>query len=213
MDDHGLVYFTGGHESYFISLYLLAIIVASILFSRRDLSHRRVQFCASRGNGRAGFLRQAAADSCSPCPAPARCKPGSSAISLPLWPWPIFRVFWRKHFAARELSSNKRAASCKILRAFNEDIIHSMRGGLLTTDSKDDILLLNRPERKSPASVLRMCEERFNPKLWPGFWSPGESECRSQSHSAQEIDFTDRGRASNDFWGFRFRRCEPATRR
>src|SRR5271165_1899559 len=31
----GLVYVTGGHESYFISLYLLAIIVASILFSRR----------------------------------------------------------------------------------------------------------------------------------------------------------------------------------
>ena len=34
----GLVYVTGGHESYFISLYLLAIIVASILFSRRALS-------------------------------------------------------------------------------------------------------------------------------------------------------------------------------
>ncbi len=31
----GLVYVTGGQESYFISLYLLAIIVASILFSRR----------------------------------------------------------------------------------------------------------------------------------------------------------------------------------
>ena len=31
----GLVYVTGGHESYFISLYLLLIIVASILFSRR----------------------------------------------------------------------------------------------------------------------------------------------------------------------------------
>src|SRR5713226_3690715 len=31
----GLVYVTGGHESYFISLYLLAIIVASILFSTR----------------------------------------------------------------------------------------------------------------------------------------------------------------------------------
>ncbi len=31
----GLVYVTGGNESYFISLYLLAIIVASILFSRR----------------------------------------------------------------------------------------------------------------------------------------------------------------------------------
>ena len=31
----GLVYVTGAHESYFISLYLLAIIVASILFSRR----------------------------------------------------------------------------------------------------------------------------------------------------------------------------------
>src|SRR5579872_2546039 len=31
----GLVYVTGGHESYFISLYLLLIIVASILFSQR----------------------------------------------------------------------------------------------------------------------------------------------------------------------------------
>src|SRR5438309_7623713 len=31
----GLVYVTGGHESYFISFYLLLIIVASILFSRR----------------------------------------------------------------------------------------------------------------------------------------------------------------------------------
>src|ERR1700683_2066476 len=30
----GLVYFTGGHESYFISLYLLAFILAMILFSR-----------------------------------------------------------------------------------------------------------------------------------------------------------------------------------
>src|SRR5579864_2567526 len=32
----GLVYVTGEHESYFISLYLLAIIVSSILFSRRS---------------------------------------------------------------------------------------------------------------------------------------------------------------------------------
>ena len=31
----GLVYVTGGHESYFISLYLLAIIVAAILFNPR----------------------------------------------------------------------------------------------------------------------------------------------------------------------------------
>src|ERR1700675_3774118 len=32
----GLILLTGGHESYFIPLYLLAIIMASILFSRRS---------------------------------------------------------------------------------------------------------------------------------------------------------------------------------
>ena len=33
----GIVYATGGHESYFISLYLLAILMASVLFSRRGV--------------------------------------------------------------------------------------------------------------------------------------------------------------------------------
>ena len=46
----GLVLLTGGHESYFIPLYLLAIIMASILFSRRmHVSGRRAELHSARG--------------------------------------------------------------------------------------------------------------------------------------------------------------------
>ena len=57
----------------------------------------------------------------------------------------------RRHSAELEVKRGE----LQDLQAFNEDIIHSMRGGLLTTDLDGRILLLNRTGEEITGSQFR----------------------------------------------------------
>ena len=140
------MYATGVQESYFISLYLLVIIVASILFSRRvDVSHRGDEPAAAGGDGRAGVYRQN-------CRARMWASPRRKACSI----WIPEQFVWISggrlslqladavHCAAKARSWTNKREELQDLQAFNEDIIHSMRGGCMTTDLEGRMLLLNR---------------------------------------------------------------------
>ena len=140
----GVVFATGGHESFFITLYLLVILVASILFTRAGaFVVAGVSFVLLGALVELTYFD----------------KLPRTAVSMPSGPsllsWLGNNLFY--FFAVAYLSSllmqtlRHRGAELQAqreelldLRAFNEDIIESMRGGLLTTDETGRILLLNR---------------------------------------------------------------------
>jgi len=140
----GLIYLTGGQESYFIPLYLLAIIIASILFSRRatflvaGLSF--ILLGASVELVYYGVLPRTAADM-------------PNATALQTWILSNICAFLAVAYLSSLLTQSLRRQTVELeikrgelqdLQAFNEDIIHSMRGGLITTDLDGRLTLLNR---------------------------------------------------------------------
>ena len=140
----GLVYVTGGHESYFISLYLLLIIVASILFTRR------ATFLVA-GFGfilLGGMVELVFYDV---LPRTASTMPGGKTLQT--WILSNMFAFFAVGYLSSLLTASLRRQSAELeikrgelqdLQAFNEDIIHSMRGGLITTDLEGRLRLLNR---------------------------------------------------------------------
>src|SRR6202035_2979210 len=139
-----LVYVTGLQDSYFISLYLLVIIVASILFSRR-VAFAVATLCLLFLGG----LTMLAYAGKIPRP----CAPPATADSLRFWFISNLFGFLAIAYLASLLAQSLRRKGLELeekreelldLQEFTEDIIHSMRGGLITTDIEGRIILLNR---------------------------------------------------------------------
>ncbi len=140
----GVVFATGGHESYFITLYILVILVASILFTRLGAFLVAVVSFALLG----GLVELTYYDK---LPRTATGMP--SGPSLLSWLGSHLFYFLAVAYLSSLLMQTLRHRGAELraqreelldLRAFNEDIIESMRGGLLTTDEQGRILLLNR---------------------------------------------------------------------
>src|SRR6202050_2374092 len=185
----GLVYFTGSHESYFISLYLLAIIVASILFSRKGtFLTAGFSFVLLGGMVELVFYGK--------LPQTALSMPSASALQT--WVFSNLFAFMAVAYLSSLLAQTLRKKGAELeqksgelqdLRAFNEDIIHSMRGGLLTTDAQGHILLLNRTGEEITGSRFVDVRGKQIQSLWPGFWSPGNPHVDPNRIPRHEIDF------------------------
>ena len=166
----GLVYVTGGHESYFISLYLLAVIVASILFSRRA-TFLVAGFSFVLLGGLVEMVYYGI------LPRTASSMP--SVKSLQTWMLSNLLAFLAVAYLSSLLTQSLRRQSAELevkrgelqdLQAFNEDIIHSMRGGLITTDLDWHVMLLNRTAEE--ITGLRFDQVRGRPlnDLIPAIW-------------------------------------------
>ncbi len=108
----GVVYSSGAQDSYFISLYLLAILMGSILFSRRGaFLVAGASFVAARMRRRADLLRHDSADGAIRCRVRAHSNRGWEAISSRSSRWPIWGACWRRRFARRASSSRRKAKS------------------------------------------------------------------------------------------------------
>ncbi len=171
----GLVYATGSQESYFISLYLLAIIVASILFSRKGTF-----LAAGFGFVLLGLLIELAYYEKIPRTAVAV----PSAKSLQTWILSNLFGFGTVAYLSSLLAQTLRRKGAELeekseelqdLQAFNENIIHSMRGGLLTTDLEGRILLLNRTGEEITGYKFETVRGRLLPDYFPEFWLPGQA--------------------------------------
>ncbi len=139
----GFVYLTGSADSYFVLLYPLEIIVASILLSRvGSFLVAALSFICFAGVVNAGFFKLI---------------PTLYPLSLGVWPLQLqltinlfaFMAVW---YLSSQLAESLRRAGVALeyklgeleeLQAFNENIVQSMRGGLLTTNLGGRILLLN----------------------------------------------------------------------
>jgi two-component system sensor histidine kinase PilS (NtrC family) len=75
------------------------------------------------------------------------------------------------------------------LQDFTEDIIHSMRGGLITTDLGGRILLLNRTGEEILGHHFADLRGKKLQELNEDFWLPGQYENSQSLSLRKEIDF------------------------
>jgi two-component system, NtrC family, sensor histidine kinase PilS len=184
-----LVYVSGGHESYFISLYLLAIIVASILFSPKGaFLIAGLSFVLLGTLVELTYFEK--------IPRTALAMPNGRGLQL----WILSNLFgflavaYLSGLLAQSLRRKgaeleEKSEELQDLQAFNEDIIHSMRGGLLTTDLDGRILLLNRTGQEITGYRFEAVRGKLLPQLFPEFWLPGQLDEQGRAVPRREVDF------------------------
>jgi two-component system, NtrC family, sensor histidine kinase PilS len=184
-----LVYATGLQESYFISLYLLVIIVASILFSRR-IAFATASLCLVFLGGMtalayAGKIPRTFASPASP-------------ESLRTWFLSNLLGFFAVAYLASLLAQSLHRKGVELaakseqlldLQDFTEDIIHSMRGGLLTTDMEGRIVLLNRTGEEILGHRFASLRGQKLREINESFWLPVEQGSSDRLALRKEIEF------------------------
>jgi two-component system, NtrC family, sensor histidine kinase PilS len=184
-----LIYLTGTQDSYFIWLYPVAIIVASIIFSRKaTFIVAGFSFILVGGLAELIFYNVL----------PRMQVAVPSSRQLQTWIFSNLFYFMAVAYLSSLLAQSLRRHSAELelkrgelqdLQAFNEDIIHSMRGGLLTTDMDGRILLLNRTGEEITGSQFRAVKGSSLPDVWPSFWLPGDITEDGKLPQRREVDF------------------------
>ncbi len=184
-----LVYTTGLQESYFISLYLLVIIVASILFSRR-VAFITAGVCLLILGGMTALAYAGRI--------PRTFLIVPTPEGLRVWFLSNLFGFLAVAYLASLLAQSLRRKGIELeekreelleLQDFTEDIIHSMRGGLLTTDLEGRILLLNRTGEEILGHRFADLRGKMLPELEGNFWLPGLKGPTERPVVRKEIDF------------------------
>jgi two-component system, NtrC family, sensor histidine kinase PilS len=184
-----LVYLTGSQESYFISLYLLVIIVGSMVFSR-NVAFLNAAICFSL----LGAMTILAFNGKLP----------RTSASLPtfesLRTWLVMNLlgFLAVAYLASLLVQSLRSKGRELeekreellsLQDFTQDIIHSMRGGLITTDLEGVILLLNRTGEEILGYRFADIRGKKLQDLDKEFWVPGQYPNVERMSLRKEINF------------------------
>jgi len=184
-----LVYVTGLSDSYFVTLYVLVIIVASILFSLpgtfATATLSSLLLCAVADLSYFGIIPRTSA---------AILTAGTLRTWLLSNTLGFFAVAYLASLLAQSLRKKgaelqQKQEELRDLQAFNEDIIHSMRGGLITTDLEGRILLFNRTGEEITGYSFSQVQGRSLPQLFPAFWLPGDRGAGGQRIARKEIDF------------------------
>lgn len=152
----GLIYFTGGKESYFPITYIFAIIGSSILFFKRGAF-----FSASFSTFLFGLiLILQLYRLIHPIGDPSSYEPSRIFYTLILYMTAFYIVAFLSGSISEELQKKRKELLQKEvdyhhLEAFNRNIVQSLDSGLLTTDLEGKINFLNRTAEK----ILRRKEE------------------------------------------------------
>lgn len=166
----GLVYSTGGHDSYFISLYLLVILMASVLLARRS-----VFLVAGGAFALLGTLVELVQYGL----IPRTSLTTPSGRTLEFWVLSNLLAFFAVAYLGSLLAHMLRSKGVELeekreelrdLQAFNEDIIHSMRGGLITTDLEGRIFRVNRAGGEITGIFPAAFAGKQIREVLPGFW-------------------------------------------
>jgi two-component system sensor histidine kinase PilS (NtrC family) len=184
----GIVYSTGLQDSNFTSLYLLIIIVASILFSRRSAFLTSLLCLASLGIVvalvHAGKIPRTSIAALTP-------------EAMRLWFLGNAFAFLAVGYLAGLLSLSLRRKSSELeqkrveleeLQDFTSDIIHSMRGGLVTTDLDGRVVLLNRTGEEILGRSFAELRGRNLREVSADFWLPNMSALPERLSLRREIE-------------------------
>src|SRR6202044_3662813 len=185
----GVVYSTGMQDSYFVSLYLLAILMASVLFSRRGVFGVMGSSMALLG----GII---ALSYYGVIPRTSAAPPDLNSLNswLAINCFAFLAVAYLGSLLAQTLRRKglelaEKSEELKDLQAFNQDIIESMRGGLLTADLEGTILVMNRAGAEITSSGLGLMRgDKVQDRL-PGFWPVEVDEQGSPLATRKEIEF------------------------
>jgi two-component system, NtrC family, sensor histidine kinase PilS len=184
-----LVYLTGLQESYFISLYLLVIIVGSIVFSR-GIAFLNAAICFSL------LAAMAILAYTGKLPRTSTSLPAIESVRT----WLVMNLlgFLAVAYLASLLAQSLRSKGRELeekreqllsLQDFTQDIIHSMRGGLITTDLEGRILLLNRTGEEILGQRFTELRGKKLQELNKDFWLPGQYANVERLSLRKEIDF------------------------
>src|SRR6202161_1006645 len=185
----GVVYTTGAQDSYFISLYLLVILMASVLFSRRGV------FLVA-GASFALLVTVIELTYYGVFPHTASSDPTPRILDS--WLASNFFAFIAVAYLGSLLAQTLRkkgveleakSEELKDLQAFNQDIIESMRGGLLTTDVEGQILVMNRAGAEITGSGLGLHRGEKIADVFPGFWPVERDEQGNPLAARKEIEY------------------------
>lgn len=185
----GVVYWTGAEDSYFTSLYLLSILMASILFARRG-----VFLVAGASFSLLGAVVELSYYDYIPRTASSIPNLRAAETWLASNLFAFFAVAYLGSLLAQNLRNKgveleEKSSELKDLQAFNQDIIDSMRGGLLTTNLEGAILLLNRAGAEITGHGFGLLRGENIEDIFPGFWPVEMDEQGTPLALRQEIEF------------------------
>jgi two-component system sensor histidine kinase PilS (NtrC family) len=184
-----LVYETGLHDSYFVSLYLLVIIVGSILFSRAAAFV--IAGLCSLILGGITLLSYAGK-------IPHYYAASYTQEELRFWFLSNTFGFFAIAYLASLLAQSLRRKGLELeakrtelleLQEFTEDIIHSMRGGLITTDMDGRIVLLNRTGEEILGHRFADIRGKKLSELNEQFWLAGLPDVSDRLSLRREVEF------------------------
>ena len=185
----GVVYSTGMQDSYFVSLYLLAILMASVLFSRRGVFLVAGFSFVLLGGALELILYGALPRTASSTPT-LRLLDSWLASNL----FAFFAVAYLGSLLAQTLRKKgveleAKSEELKDLQTFNQDITESMRGGLLTTDMEGRILVMNRAGAEITGSGFGLHRGEKIADIFPGFWPVERDEQGNPLAARKEIEY------------------------
>jgi two-component system, NtrC family, sensor histidine kinase PilS len=185
----GVVYSSGAQDSYFVSLYLLAILMGSILFSRRGAF-----LVAGASFALLGCVVELAYYGIIPPTSLSAPGPRELASWLGSNLFAFFAVAYLGGLLAQTIHRKgveleEKSEELKDLQAFNRDIIQSMRGGLLTTDLEGRILLVNRAGAEITGRGFGLLRGEHVTDVFPGFWPVEIDEHGFPVAMRKEIEF------------------------
>ncbi len=185
----GIVYASGAQDSYFISLYLLAILMGSILFSRRGTflvaGFSFVLLGCITEITYYGIIPRTTIST--PSPRALESWLGSNLFAF-------FAVAYLGSLLAQTIQTKgveleETNEALKDLQAFNNDIIESMRGGLLTVDLEGRILLINRAGAEITGHGFGLLRGENVADVFPGFWPVELDEGGNPQALRKEVEF------------------------
>jgi two-component system sensor histidine kinase PilS (NtrC family) len=185
----GVVYSSGGQDSYFVSLYLLAILMGCILFSRRG---------ALLVAGLSFVLVGCVVELMFYGVIPRTATSAPAARTLESWLGVNLFAFFAVAYLGGLLTQTIRKKGLELeqknealrdLQLFNRDIIESMRGGLLTTDLEGRILLINRSGAEIMGHGFGLLRGEKVADVCPGFWPVDLDEIGRPIALRKEIEF------------------------
>ena len=185
----GVVYWTGAEDSYFISLYLLGILMGSILYSRRG-----VFLVAGASFSLLGAIVELSYYEYIPRTATSLPNLRAAETWLASNLFAFFAIAYLGSLLAQNLRKKgveleEKSSELKDLQAFNQDIIDSMRGGLLTTDLNGRILLLNRAGAEITGHGSGPLRDENMKSAFPCFWPVEMDEQGNPLALRQEVEF------------------------
>ncbi len=185
----GVVYSTGMQDSYFVSLYLLAILMASVLFSRRGVFLVAGFSFVLLGGALELILYGVLPRTANSMPT-LRLLDSWLASNL----FAFFAVAYLGSLLAQTLRKKgveleAKSEELKDLQTFNQDIIESMRGGLLTTDMEGRILVMNRAGAEITGSGFGLHRGEKIADIFPGFWPVERDEQGNPLAARKEIEY------------------------